>query len=82
MNSENELDKEPLTPTPGLIFTTQCHPEANGRQPEIGDTQWLPTFTLEDGRVLQIRMGRQGYEAFRKIFLQMDADDAAERLLG
>ena len=40
-----------------LYFRTKDHPEANGRQPKPGESQWTPHFPLENGDVLYISMG-------------------------
>jgi hypothetical protein len=61
-----------------LILKTADHPEANGREAQNGDVQWCFWMTLEDGRRLELLMGREGRENLRNCILQEDADDLAE----
>ena len=40
-----------------IHFKTKDHPEANGRQPKNGESQWTPHFPLENGDVLYLHIG-------------------------
>ncbi len=62
----------------GGIARTQCHPEANGRVGIKGEYKWTFTFTLEDGSVLDIEIGREAHDDFRGFVLREEIDDAAD----
>ena len=53
---------------------TNCHPEANGRQPQIGDQKWNVMLPLEDGTTLRVSMGKEG----RDLLFGMLIADCAE----
>jgi hypothetical protein len=75
-NSENELN-EPLLPAEVEIYG-ECHPLITG-EPGVG---YEFQFRDKDGRRVRILLGEKAAINFRRMFTQMDADDAAERLLG
>ena len=75
-NSENELNK-PLLPAEVEIYG-ECHPLITGEE----GCGYAFQFRDKDGRRVRIYLGEQAAMNFRKMFAQMDADDAAERLLG
>jgi hypothetical protein len=43
-----------------MDLRTECHPEANGRQPQAGDTLWTIHLPLEGGETLNVGMGKKG----------------------
>lgn len=43
-----------------MNLRTRCHPEANGRQPQLGEEAWTVRLPLENGEELVVQMGRQG----------------------
>lgn len=81
-NSENRFNDPVPLPDPELVFRTHDHPEANGRQPQPGESAWTFHFGLEDGRALALHGGRMTRQLFRDMLAQEEADDVAERLLG
>ena len=60
-----------------IQFRTRCHPEANGRKPRAGETQWALILPLESGEILQIKMGKEGFETISQFFLDMMAETAS-----
>lgn len=64
--------------TPSKTYRTRCHPEANGRVPVKGEYEWDFTFTLENGSLLIIKMGREGHDDFRGFILREEMDDAMD----
>jgi len=81
VSDENQFNQPPLPPA-DLVYLTTCHPEAMGRIPQDGDRFWTFLFTLEDGRILELRCGKQCRDDFREMLFQEEADDAVDRLLG
>lgn len=61
-----------------IVFRTWCHPEANGDKPKPGDQEWALTFTLENGVILKVLMGKIGREAMMGMLVQEVADDLFE----
>jgi hypothetical protein len=57
-----------------ITLRTRCHPEANGRKPIAGETQWAMIFPLESGEILQIKMGKEGFETIGQFILDSMAD--------
>lgn len=72
-----QTDKAPVY----HIITTDCHPEANGRQPDPGDQGWKFNATLDDGAILELRMGRKGRDALLAMLMWENADDM-EAMMG
>ena len=64
--------------TPDKTFRTQCHPEANGRNPQEDEYKWDFKFTLEDGSILLIELGKEAHDAFRGFVLCEEMEDAME----
>lgn len=54
-----------------MRLRSSCHPEANGRLPESGDTVWTLTIPLESGEKLYLEMGKKGRDT---LFGMMIAD--------
>lgn len=52
-----------------LYYRTKCSPEANGRKPQEGESEWALTFPLDDGRSLKLSMGKEAYEKFSQFLL-------------
>ncbi len=71
-----------MNQTPSKTFRTKCHPEANGRVPVKGEYKWTFTFTLDDGSLLEIEMGREAHDQFRGFILREEMDDAADAAEG
>ena len=67
-----------MNQTPDKTFRTQCHPEANGRNPEYGEYKWDFKFTLEDGSILMIELGKEAHDDFRGFVLREEMDDAMD----
>ena len=63
---------------PDQTFRTQCHPEANGRNPQEGEYKWDFKFTLEDGSTLMIELGKEAHDDFRGFVLREEMEDAME----
>lgn len=64
----------------GLEFKCKDDPEANGRIPQKGDQRFTLKFPLEDGRELQIHMGKEGMNHFETFLAQMMFDDEQDTL--
>ena len=64
--------------TPDKTFRTQCHPEAKGREPQEGEYKWDFKFTLEDGSILMIEMGKEAHDDFRGFVLREEMEDAMD----
>lgn len=68
------IDKA-LDPAPdALVLYARDHPEANGKAPNRGDIGYAISIPLDDGRVLYLYLGQQGFTAFREILAAMDKD--------
>lgn len=61
-----------------LTLIDESHPCANGRRPVHGEQAWTFRFKLEDGRKVDVRLGREGRDNFRAMMLAEEMDDAAE----
>lgn len=57
-----------------LIYKTKDHPEANGREPQSGDSAFRLSFPLENGDQLFVHMGRAGFEQIAQFILDEMAD--------
>lgn len=57
-----------------LVVRTPDHPEAFGRTAESGESSYTLIMPLEDGRVLEIHYGQDGYERLTQMFLDMMAE--------
>lgn len=68
--------------TPDLTFLSEDHPEANGRTPQFGEVEYGFRWTLEDGRILCMRMGEAAYKGFAQFIREMAVDDALDAALG
>lgn len=66
----------------GLNVMTQCHPEADGRTPIEGEYKWHFKFTLVNGDILKISMGREAHDDFRAFILSEEMDDAIDAAEG
>lgn len=64
-----------------ITYLTKDHPEANGRKPEKGETQYTLFFPLEDGGTLYVKMGQVSYNYFASFIGQMFVDDDKEKNL-
>ena len=63
-----------MTELNSITFLTKDHPEANGREAQPGEEEYMLNFPLEDGRVLYIKMGRIGHEALFEVLSKMHAE--------
>ncbi len=61
-----------------ITCKTKDHPEANGRQAQPGEQQWILMFELENGERLNILIGKLGHDAIKSMFEQEEIDDLAE----
>lgn len=61
-----------------MKLRTDCHPEANGRKPQYGDTAWKIRIKLEDSRTLEIDMGKKGRDLLFGMLIA-DCADHGER---
>lgn len=68
---EWEPDQQPLR------YRTKDHPEANGRKPQTGESQWTAIFPLENGDVLHVSMGRKGRDLLFGMLIA-DCSDSGE----
>lgn len=57
-----------------MNLKTKCHPEANGRKPQSGESAWTIALPLETGETLFIHMGKEGFERVSQFMLDMMAD--------
>ncbi len=56
-------------------FKTKCCPDANGREPIVGESMFFLTFTTDEGAELTIEMGRQGWENFREMIGAQEGEE-------
>lgn len=61
-----------------ITFIAEDHPQANGRRAKFGEQQWTISFTLEDGRRLDVLIGKTGHAALRAMLIQEMRDDEWE----
>jgi hypothetical protein len=57
-----------------VVFRTPDHPEANGRVPLKGETEYVVRFPTEDGKELVVRCGQKGYDNLGQLLLDMMAN--------
>lgn len=57
------------------VFRTKENPQANGRQPIVGEFQYTLTFPLEDGSILKVLFGKEGMRNLRNVVLSELCDD-------
>lgn len=60
-----------------LHFRTLDHPEANGRKPLVGETQYPLRFPLEDGRELVLNIGEKGFQILTNLLIDMLSNAAS-----
>lgn len=65
-------------PRETIKFRDRSDPEANGRQPQPGEQRYTVFFPLEDGRRLEIHMGREGIKHLRKVIMDEFMDEQFE----
>lgn len=63
-----------------LILRTHDHPEAGGRQPQHAEVGWTVRMTLEDGKVLDLKMGQDGLDNLERIIFQVKNAQALEAI--
>lgn len=61
-------------------FKTPDHPEANGRQPQSGESAYPLTFPLENGDTLIVAMGTEGFRHLSNVVLAMLTDAPSGRV--
>lgn len=61
---------EPVT----HVFLTPDHPEANGRKPLAGETEYPMTFTSDKDERVVIKMGQRGFEIITNLLTDMLAN--------
>jgi hypothetical protein len=54
-----------------MEIKTQDHPEANGRRPRSGETEYVFSFKSESGEVVVVRMGAAGWRDHSQHVLDM-----------
>ena len=64
-----------------LTFLAHDHPEAQGKIANPGDFEYNISFTLEDERVLCVKMGRRGYCALVTMLREMATDDMLDAVV-
>ncbi len=57
-----------------LTLLTMDHPEAFGRTGKKGECQYILQFSLEDGRVLVLKLGQVAYEHMTQFLLDAMAN--------
>lgn len=62
-------------------FRTKDHPEANGRIGQLGEQVWTFHWTLEDGTILWLSMGKESHDTFRGFLLREELDDVADEAI-
>lgn len=50
---------------------TYDHPEANGRKPQVGETEYELVFTLEDQSILVVKIGQHGFDTVTNLLMDM-----------
>ena len=56
-----------------IEYKTHCHPEANGRKAQPGEEEYRVRFKTDDGKIVSVRMGQEGYDAFTNMAIDMAA---------
>lgn len=56
-------------------YKTDDCPDANGRQPLVGELKWTLSFRLEDGTKLELQIGEKCRRAFKAMLAQEEIDD-------
>lgn len=54
-----------------MLLRTKCHPEANGRKPQRGDSCYTVHFPLESGEQLTVEMGQSGFDTVTGLLMDM-----------
>jgi hypothetical protein len=54
-----------------LCLKTEDHPEALGRKPIEGESQYVLRFPLEDGRELVLSVGEKGFQTLTNLLIDM-----------
>lgn len=57
-----------------MILRTKCHPEANGRTPQLTDTAYTVRLPLENGEILTVEMGQKGFDTLSSLIMDMLTD--------
>lgn len=57
-----------------IEIRTLDHPEANGRKPQPGETEYAFTFRAENNEIVILRMGSQAWEIHSQHVLDMLAE--------
>lgn len=52
-----------------LHLRTEDHPEAKGRTPRSGETEYPLRFPLDDGRELVLHLGQKGFDTITQLLL-------------
>jgi hypothetical protein len=64
--------------TEPLYLSTVDDPEANGRQPQAGESRWILDFPLSTGRRLFLTIGRKTRDAWKTMLQQEEEDYGTE----
>jgi hypothetical protein len=73
--SETSDKKQPdANPVRTLVFKTPDHPEASGRKPQGGETEYPVSFPLEGGGELVVKLGERGFQNLTNVLMDMLSD--------
>ena len=50
---------------------TSDHPAARGRKPQPGESEYQLSFTLEDGSIMTVAMGKRGFDTVTDLLMDM-----------
>jgi hypothetical protein len=53
---------------------TSDHPAARGRKPQPGESEYQLSFTLEDGSIMSVAMGKRGFDTVTDLLMDMLID--------
>lgn len=65
-------------PASVVRFRDRSHPNANGRTAQPGEAGYTVWFPLDDGRKLEVLLGREGIANLRKVIMDQFMDEEFE----
>ena len=75
--AQNAAGQECAAKGEPMKLISSCHPEANGRKPQVGDVAWTLRLTLENGEPLELHVGNKGRDTLFGMMIA-DCQDSGE----
>lgn len=75
------MDENTTPETTRVVFRTKDHPQANGRIPDLGEIVYGLLFPLEDGRLLEVQIGQQGWDHVETLRREIALDDFIDQVM-